>query len=318
MLLVFDVGGTFIKYAWMTREGEILEKNKIKTIIEPDTTPEDFVEEIYKIYCVYKQKETPEGIAISLPGQIDVENGIVYGGGALKYLDEVHLGQMISDKCDGIKVALENDGKCAALAEIWKGNAKDVNDACVIIIGTGIGGGIIVDRKVHHGSRLIAGELSFLLENIKRSEVDDIYPIEDTKSVTEIFDSFPYIASSTCTAANLTHRYALAKGVSDKEVSGELIYERAGEGEELAIEMLEDTYFHIAKMCINLYVVLNPEIILIGGGISAAPGFIDGVIRYVEKLKTITKIYEGVKVQGCKYLNDSNLLGAVFNYIQNE
>ena len=102
MLLVFDVGGTFIKYAWMTREGEILEKNKIKTIIEPDTTPEDFVEEIYKIYCVYKQKETPEGIAISLPGQIDVENGIVYGGGALKYLDETSDTKKLKLYCKNI------------------------------------------------------------------------------------------------------------------------------------------------------------------------------------------------------------------------
>lgn len=318
MLLVFDVGGTFIKYAWMTREGDILEKSKIPTNLTPGFTAEDFVEDIYKIYCKYKQKEMPEGIAMALPGQIDIENGIVYGGGALGYLDQVKLAAMISAKCDGLKVTMENDGKCAALAEIWQGNAKDVNDACVLVIGTGIGGGIIIDRKVHHGKRMLAGEESYMILNMTREEAETVVPIETLPKVTDVFGEMPYIASASCASAGLTFKYAVAKGLPENEVSGELIYEAAANGDEVAINLLEDMYFSIAKMCINLFVTLDPEVILLGGGISAAPEFVDGVRRYVDKIKKMVKFCDAIKIDGCKFLSDSNLLGAVYNYIQLE
>ena len=151
MYLVLDVGATTIKYAIMTGEGDILEKGKTATPIGDGKKTEDFVEAIGAIYDKFVNSTHIEGIAMGLPGQIDVKRGIVYNGGGIRYLHEAHLQELIQARCNNTPVSMENDGKCAALAEIWKGNAKDVKDACVLVFGTGIGGGIIRGRKVIHG-----------------------------------------------------------------------------------------------------------------------------------------------------------------------
>lgn len=163
MYLVFDVGATFVKYAWMTGEGVIEEKGKIPTANKVGDGVEDFLESIGNIYDQYKCRGAIEGIAMGLPGQVDVENGIVYGGGGLRYMDDIPLGKLLSKRCDGLNVSLENDAKCTALAEVWLGNASEVQDACVVVFGTGIGGGVIKDRKVHRGNHLLAGEISYCL-----------------------------------------------------------------------------------------------------------------------------------------------------------
>lgn len=87
-------------------------------------------------------------------------------------------------------------------------------------------------------------------------------------------------------------------------------------GDEDAREALEDMYFSIAKQCCNLYVTFDPEVILIGGGISAEPAFIEGIKRYVDQLKGMSIIYNEIKIDVCKYRNDSNLLGALYNFKQ--
>ena len=133
MYLVFDLGGTFIKYAVITETGEIKTKSKIPTPAKVGDTLENLLEALDGVYNQVYEEYKPEGIAMSLPGQIDVDNGIVYGGGRLTYLHEVNLGKLLSERFGNIPVALENDGKCAALAEIWLGNAKDCNDACVVV-----------------------------------------------------------------------------------------------------------------------------------------------------------------------------------------
>ncbi len=75
-------------------------------------------------------------------------------------------------------------------------------------------------------------------------------------------------------------------------------------------------YYNIAWHCCNLYITLAPEIILIGGGISAQPKFMEGIIKYTSKLRRLSYIYERMKIDLCKFGNDSNLIGALFNFLQ--
>lgn len=124
MYLVFDVGGTFIKYALMDQKGKIYEKYKVPTPFQDgkvddngdEITPytvktEDgiaaFLEQIDIIYGKYSKEYQITGIAMSLPGQVNVNQGIVYGGGSLPYLDRVPLGNLISRRCGNVPVALE-------------------------------------------------------------------------------------------------------------------------------------------------------------------------------------------------------------------
>lgn len=316
MYLVIDVGGTFIKYAAMTGDGDILEKGKLPTPCKTGDGIDDFVASVKGIYDGYKVKENIEGIAMDLPGQIDVENGIVYGGGALKYLDEVRLQDLLMDCCDGVPVALENDGKSAALAELWKGNARDVNNACVIVFGTGVGGGIIINRKIHRGKNMLAGELSYFIGNMTRADIAGIEPVETTKDIYALFDANKFIMSSIASTSALAYHAAKLRGIKPEEINGELIYKWAKSGDTVMQELLEDFYFEIAKMCCSLYITIEPEIILLGGGISAEPCFIEGIRGYVEQIKQVARVYDGIKLDVCKYRNDSNLYGALYNFKQ--
>lgn len=313
MYLVFDVGGTSIKYACMTSDGEIIEKGKAKTPNKLEHKVADFVETIGGIYDSYKLKSDISGIAIDLPGQMDVDNGIVYGGGALRYMHKVPLQELIEKRCDGIRVSLENDAKAAALAEVWKGNASDVQDACVLIFGTGIGGAVIKDRHVHRGKHLLAGEVSFAIDEMTFEDVEKIRPIEGM-DIMEAMDEVPYFWAAHGATVAMCHKLAIKKGLTDDKVSGELVYKWADEGDEASIDALERMYYSIAKNCLNLYVTFDPEVILIGGGISAEPRFVEGIKRYVDRMKRITLVYDEIKIDTCKFRNDSNLLGALYNF----
>mgnify|MGYP004657770617 FL=1 len=332
MYLVFDVGGTFIKYALMDQKGKIYEKYKVPTPFQDgkvddngdEITPytvktEDgiaaFLEQIDIIYGKYSKEYQITGIAMSLPGQVNVNQGIVYGGGSLPYLDRVPLGNLISRRCGNVPVALENDAKCAALAEVWIGNAKDCKDACVLVFGTGIGGGIIIDRKVRHGVGMIAGEMSFLYDGLPIEDVDKIRPLEEINSKNGGELPNPCIWTQQASVQALRRKVADAKGLKWQEVNGEDIYEMAETDPEIQ-DILERMYYNIAWHCCNLYITLAPEIILIGGGISAQPKFMEGIIKYTSKLRRLSYIYERMKIDLCKFGNDSNLIGALFNFMQ--
>ena len=115
MYLVFDVGGTFIKYAIMDKSGKIYEKYKVPTpfwegkldekgveitpyTVKPEEGIEEFLNQVDIIYSKYSKEYQITGIALSLPGQVNVAQGIVYGGGSLPYLDRMPLGNLISKR----------------------------------------------------------------------------------------------------------------------------------------------------------------------------------------------------------------------------
>lgn len=317
MFLVFDVGGTFIKYAWMTGEGEILEKGKHKTPVGPESTLDEFMSIIVSVYQTFKAKGEVEGIAMDLPGQIDVEKGHVIIGGAIYYMRDLPLASIISDACDGVAVSIENDAKAAALAEVWMGSAKGAKCAVIVALGTGVGGGVVIDGKVHHGKDMLAGEFSFVLTHVDRDRIDDYIPIGDHKSVLTAFEDKAPIASTYMATSSLCFRAAKIKGLAYEDVNGELIYKWAKAGDKEMQDLLEDFYYEIAKFAINVYTILNPDIILFGGGISAEPAFLEGVDRYIKRLVRISsQIYGDIRIDTCKFRNDSNLLGALCNFKQ--
>lgn len=317
MYLVFDVGGTFTKYALVDENDEMVKKGKIPTIVDLKLGTEAFVESLGSIYDEFKNQNIQiDGIAMSLPGQIDVERGIVYGGGALMYLDKVALGPLVSERCDSKNVALENDGKCAALAEVWKGHGKDCQDICVFVFGTGIGGGIVKNRKIHRGKHLCAGELSYMIGDLTREQLTTIRDANKVDHVWEVWRDLPYLWCSQAATGSRCYDFAQKKGKDMSEISGELIYTMAESGDTDAMDLLEDWYLNIAKQCCSMQAIYDPEVILIGGGISANPKFMEGIQRYVGMLTEITEVYSHIKIDTCKFLNDSNLLGALFNYKQ--
>ncbi len=318
MYFALDIGGTFVKYAVMDGEAGIIEKGKFPTPNGPGCTAGELTDRIGDVFDKCREHHDFAGVAVSLPGMIDVENGIVYEGGALTYMDGVPFGRLLSERCGGLPVVLENDAKCAALAEIWKGNAVGARSAVLFIFGTGIGGAVVLDGKVVHGKNLSAGEFSYLLlQNLQREDIPEMLSMwrQPPLSMDEQFEGPAFHLTSRLSAAGICYRVAKRKGLAFAEVDGHRIYRWVDKGDRDVIEVLEDVYFEIARECCNLQFIFDPDVILIGGGISAEPRFVEGIQRYAKELQGFTRALRGLDIRVCKFKNDANLVGALRNFL---
>ena len=151
-LMVFDVGGTEIKYCVMD---ESLVREEAGSVPTPMSSQEEFFDVLCSLYEPHRGEA--EGIAMCLPGFIDSENGRCLGGGALRYNQGRDVAGPLSERT-GVPVHIANDGKCAALAELRDGALRGCRNASVYIIGTGVGGGLVINGEILNGSHFTAGQ----------------------------------------------------------------------------------------------------------------------------------------------------------------
>ena len=286
MYLVFDIGGTVIKYGYLNEQGEIIDKDEF---ISELTDLDIFIDTLSKIY--FESKYEIKGIALSCPGVINTKTGVIKTIVAYPYLEGICLTKMLSKACNGIKVTIENDAKCAGLAEMWCGNGVNYKDAVVIVLGTGIGGVVIKDKKIHHGANLFAGEINNVIVDYDESQC---------KIVT-----WSDIASTKA----LCKRVARVLGIDN--INGREIFELVKQ----VTQVLSSFCFDIAIQLYNLQYMYDPEIICIGGGISRQEILIDMINDAVMSIYNKTSQLLIPKVVGCKHYNEANLIGALYHHI---
>lgn len=161
--LSIDIGGTNVKYAELNEAGDVIAKDKVKT----EHNLDDFLAEIDQIVDKF-QAGGLSGIAFCAPGKI--EDTTIRFGGALPFLDGVDFAKRYEKL--GLPVAVVNDGKASALAESWLGSLQGVKNGAAIVLGTGVGGGIIVNGQLLAGEHFQAGELSFGILNVDKTGYD--------------------------------------------------------------------------------------------------------------------------------------------------
>ena len=291
-ILSIDIGGTYIKYALMGKDAAILSRGKILT---PQEGRDELIEAIGRLY---DEMTGVEGIAISMPGIIDTENGYCVMGGALSYNDDFYLRHALYERCP-VRIVIENDAKCAAMAEAGMGALKGVNDGLVLIFGTMIGGGIIHDRKLLRGKHFSAGEVSYILPHAEQKA------------------SYENVWGNRNGTPRLCRLYAEKKGLDPSEVDGLRVFNAVKAGEKEAIDSLTKFTRGIAVQIFNLQTVLDPERIAIGGGISAQPILIEYIKRHLNKLYAECPYQiPRAEIVTCKFQNDANLYGALQCYIE--
>lgn len=293
--LAIDVGGTFTKYAIITDECQIVEKDKSPTVTEP---LEDFITSLVNIYQKYKGQV--DGIALSIAGIIDSEAGFMYTGGNLTCIKNLGIVEILEKRC-GVHVTVENDAKCAALAEVWKGALMDVDDAIVVVCGTGVGGAVIHDRKVLKGIHNMAGEFSYIMTDaIPKYDLDN-----SLAGNTGIKCLMQFVSDHT--------------GIPVEELDGEKAFSMANCGDEKAIAGIREYVKRLAIQINNYQFIFDPEKIVVGGGISVQPLFLQMI---KEELKKINAVYPWdlpiADVDVCKFFNDANLIGAVYVHIKSK
>src|SRR5690625_821128 len=289
--IVFDIGGSAIKHGLITGEGEILHHDKVKT---PRTW-----EEMADIFdgIVTEHREEISGVAVSAPGRIDVEEGQIYFGGALPYLHGVNIKKHFKENYD-LPASVVNDGKAARQAELWVGNLKGVENAESIVLGTGIGGAVIIDGKVVQGRLFMGGEFS----SVMPSEEPLIQNLAQTNS-----------------AVKFVAELAGIIGLEDK-TDGKSVFEIINSRENEAVNEAFAAYCkRLAIFMCNLQSILDISHVVIGGGISDQPILIEELNRQYKLIREEVPAFGGqfelLKIERCKYSSNANLLGALYQLL---
>ena len=295
--LVFDWGGTFLKYALMDETTTILEQGKV-----PATTKKDSLDIFMNVIdsIVQKYIHRIKGIAISAPGIIDSVHGIAEVVGAFPYLSGVNLKEYFENRYS-IACSVENDAKCAALAEIWKGSLKDCESGAVVIIGTSIGGGLVLDGKLRRGKHFFAGEFSGTFADIYHPSEDESY-----------FGSLGVRGLSRICAEHMQ---------DDIRRNGEEIFALVEAQDPRALAALKEYTDLLAYEIFNLNLLLDLDMISIGGGISRQPALLDSLRKSIDSIQHIhPDMVQGTRlplpsVTTCRFFNEANLIGALYHLL---
>lgn len=284
-LLTFDIGGTSVKYG-IWSDDQLSEKQSFPV---PDNWDE-MKAELNKVKSQFENQFDLEGVALSAPGAVNQIDRRIEGISAIPYIHHFPIYDEL-EELFGLPVALENDANCAALAEVWKGAAKDNKNVLFVVIGTGIGGSVIVDKEVQHGAHLFGGEFGIMLLNEK-----------------ETF-------SQLGTTVALARRYNERMDMTAMPVDGRTVFDLAERGDEAAAEEVKKFYRYLSMGLFNLTYAFDPEVILIGGGVSSRPDLLEKLNAEIEILMKELEldIFRPV-LDVCAYKNDANLIGAVYNF----
>jgi Transcriptional regulator/sugar kinase len=299
MYIGIDIGGSAIKYGLVDETGQVTNKNSIPT----NRSKEAITQQLVQMIQFFKQRvKNIQGVGISAPGVIKA-NGFMETAGAIESLYEVNLKDLIEEQVN-LPVYVENDANAAAIAEQWIGNAQDCQNYLCLVLGTGIGGGIVINGEVFRGHHGMAGEFGWML-----------------------IDHLP--TSGNIETSSLNYRGAVIGGLCrrynrqmleldssfQKTYNAQEIF-KLEESNPVAKKVIASFYQELAIGLINLISCFDPEKILIGGAISANSEFFK---RLTNEVGQLTQNHGGLKhmkqlasIEPAKLKNDAGLIGAVY------
>ncbi|MDR1606094.1 MAG: ROK family protein [Streptococcaceae bacterium] len=283
-LLTIDIGGTSIKYALFQDEA-LSEQGAFAT---PDQLA-DFYQQLTAVVERFKASHAIEGVAISAPGAVNKATGVIEGASALPYIHHFKIHQALEERFD-LPVSIENDANCAALAEVKFGAAKGLDHVLLLILGTGVGGAVVVNGKVHHGKHLFGGEFGFML-------------MDDTHSFSDLG-----------TTVRMAERYNQRTG---ERLDAVAIFDKAAAGDKIAQAEKDIFLYNVAKGIFNLSYAFDPDLVLIGGGVSQADWLIEALELEFQKIREVIKIASFTpEIARCAFQNQANLIGAAVDFSQ--
>lgn len=297
----FDIGGTSTKYGLLDETGEILNHGTFKTFKDANSN----VERIIEIVHSCQEKKDVSAVGIDVPGIID-HNGLMITAGAIDGMYGFPLGKTLADALK-LPVKVENDANAAAIAERWLGNAKGLDNYICLVLGTGIGGGIVLNGSVYRGYHGLAGEVGWMITH----DLD----FQDNLEAS----SLNYSAS---VVTGLVRRYNLSLEVYDSSLPQEddaaTIIALAHDNDFIAAPVYHQFLSDVSVMLMNLVGTFDPGRILIGGGISANAVFLkdlqDTFDEYVRRHRGLNEAAQhfNYDIQAAGLQNNAGLLGAVY------
>ena len=292
--ICIDIGGTSIKYGVLSEKGEIFIDGTVSTKV---TEKENFIlsdvkKLIRNILDEYRNYEI-KGICVSTAGVVNPEKGeIAYAGPTIPKYTGTKIKEEL-EKEFSISCEVENDVNCAGLGEYWKGAGKGSNSMVCLTIGTGIGGSVILDGKLLNGIGYTAGEIGYM-------DVNGNY--------------IQNIASSKYLVEKVQKEKVEREGITDT-ITGVDIFELAKKGDEICIAGINEIISNLAVGVRNIIYLLNPEVIVIGGGITAQKEYLEEKIRKEVNDGMISDMFRKTRIELAQQGNQAGLLGALYNFL---
>ncbi|HEM3601940.1 TPA: ROK family glucokinase [Streptococcus suis] len=309
-IIGIDLGGTSVKLAILTTEGEIQEKWSIKTNILDDGSyiVPDIIESIQHRFETHGlTKDDFLGVGMGSPGVVDSEAGTVIGAYNLNW-KTLQLVKEQFEAALGLPFFVDNDANVAALGEQWVGAGNNNPNVVFMTLGTGVGGGVIAAGNLIRGVKGAGGELGHIT-------VDFDEPFACTCGKKGCLET---VASATG-IVNLSRRYAdqyagdakLKQMIDDgQDVTAKDVFDLAKEGDDLALIVYRHFSEYLGVACANIAAVLNPAYIVLGGGVSAAGEFLLDGVRKVFAENSFPQIKESTQIVLATRGNDAGVLGA--------
>lgn len=302
-IIGIDLGGTNIKGAFLDRDGHTLEKISITT--NADKGAQVVIARILHVIDELIQwaevdKSHIAGIGIGVPGQIDYDRGEVLFAPNLGWRN-VFITDEIA-RATGLPVYLDNDGNVAALGEMWCGAGKGYSDIIALTIGTGIGGGIILRGKVLRGITGSAGEVGHMI-------MQENGPLCNCgkRGCLETLSSASAILRKARESIENSKKTSL---VEYSQLEAKDIFKAAESGDQIALDIINESARWLGIAIANLINVLNPQLVVIGGGVARAGDILINPIRRVALENALEVAAKAVKIVPAQLGNDAGCIGA--------
>lgn len=283
-LAAIDIGGTTIKIAtW--KDNQLQDKHAVDTPKDLESFYQVLTDEVNKI----KENTDIKGVAISSPGAVNQKTGIIGGSSAIPYIHNFKIVDEL-EKRFGLPVSIENDANSAALGELAEGSGKGCDSMAFFVIGTGIGGALIINHKVWHGAHLFGGEFGYMIMG-------------------------DHTLSELASPVSMANRYNERTG---KHLDGKTIFELADQDDPVASDVRQTLIHSLAVAIYNIQHSFDPEKIVLGGGISNNPELIPLLNKEIDRLRDgLDLVTLKPDIVLCKLKREANLRGAVADFEQN-
>jgi glucokinase len=299
LIFAADLGGTHLRAATVDQKGRIQSRFKQNTPQGKDANA--IVDAIVKAVHECGSDEI-SAVSLVVPGTVKVEAGAVVRAPNLPCLDGFRLAAALTSRL-GLPAILENDANAAAVGEMWQGAAVGCKTIICVTLGTGVGGGIILDGKLWRGVDGAAAEIGHMC-------VDPFGGVACTcgsRGCLEVFASATAIVRMTREASP---RYPDSMLQGNKEHSAEMIFEAGQAGDELALEIFRRMGVYLGIGLANLINILNPEMIVIGGGVVNGWDLFEKHMHQQVEERAFPLLAARVKIEQAKCGDDAGLLGA--------
>jgi len=308
--LGIDLGGINIACGLVSEDGKLITKKSVPTRSENDNA-EIIADRMAKLSLeVLKDNNISEEevivIGMGIPGAVDREKGIIIRTANVP-MDGFDMASFFA-KYTKIPIKLDNDANCAALGEAKSGAAKGVANSLTVTLGTGIGGGIIIDGKIYSGFNFAGGEMGHMVTHVggRKCGCGRCGCFEAYASATAIINDGKEAAKN--------HPESLILKLANNDInkiSGRVIFDARDAGDETAIAVVENYIKELGDGIANYINIFQPEVLLVGGGISAqGEKLLEPLRKYVFSVSYGANLLPRTKIMTTTLGNDAGIIGA--------